>query len=206
MSEITFGLRATNHDECQKQPKQHKIPGQRDSTGILTKCLWRHLRLLRYLRQNSHRYRMGSEVSSCGYGEKYHGFNRWRPNSIHSMFFMRVTMSSWLRSDTRLPVMRGADGMPSELSWESWWDMAKTLDSILDTILFNTAWFGQKHKQNGTETLWCKWFKSSTLLQLGPEVKFSSFLIGPSKAQLTLWTAKHNQWAITGSKTDLWWW
>lgn len=58
-------------------------------------------------------------MSSCGYGEKYHGLRRCRPSSMHSMFFIRVTMSSWLRSDTRLPVMRGADGMPSELSWES---------------------------------------------------------------------------------------
>lgn len=58
-------------------------------------------------------------VSSCGYGEKYHGLRRCRPSSMHSMFFIRVTMSSWLRSDTRLPVMRGADGIPSELSWES---------------------------------------------------------------------------------------
>lgn len=58
-------------------------------------------------------------VSSCGYGEKYHGFRRCRPSSMHSMFFIRVTMSSWLRSDTKLPVMRGADGIPSELSWES---------------------------------------------------------------------------------------
>lgn len=116
-----------------------------DSTVILTKCLWRHLRLFRYLRQNSQRYRMGSEVSSCGYGEKYQGFNRWRPNSILSMFFMRVTMSSWLRSDTRLPVMRGADGMPSELSWESWWYTARTLDS----------------------TVWSKLYKSSKLFILG---------------------------------------
>ncbi|TNN72502.1 hypothetical protein EYF80_017278 [Liparis tanakae] len=66
---------------------------------------------------------MGKAVSSCGYGEKYQGFSLWRPNSIHSMFFILVTMSSWLRSDTRLPVMRGADGMPSELSWESWRDV-----------------------------------------------------------------------------------
>ncbi|RLV62878.1 hypothetical protein DV515_00018849 [Chloebia gouldiae] len=39
---------------------------------------------------------------------------------MHSMFFILVTMSSWLRSDTRLPVMRGAEGAPSDESCESW--------------------------------------------------------------------------------------
>lgn len=63
---------------------------------------------------------MGREVSSCEYGEKYQGFSLCRPSSIQFIFFIRVTMSSWLRSDTKLPVMRGADGIPSELSWESW--------------------------------------------------------------------------------------
>lgn len=137
-----------------------------DSTAILTKCLWRHLRLLRNLRQNSQRYRMGSEVSSCGYGEKYQGFNRWRPNSIHSMFFMRVTMSSWLRSDTRLPVMRGADGMPSELSWESWWNTARTLDS---RGRYWTLWISTHFDLQREKIVWSKLYKSSKL----------SFLLDP---------------------------
>lgn len=147
-----------------------------DSTANLTKCLWRHLRLLRYLRQNSQRYRMGREVSSCGYGEKYQGFNRWRPNSMHSMFFMRVTMSSWLRSDTRLPVMRGADGMPSELSWESWWNTAKTLDSMgrYGTRLINAHFDLQKQT-----TVWSNLYKSTKRFSTWAWGQGSLILIGP---------------------------
>ena len=40
-----------------------------------------------------------------GYGEKYHGFTRYLPTSIMSIFFMRVTTSSWCA--TILPVCRG---------------------------------------------------------------------------------------------------
>lgn len=61
---------------------------------------------------------------------------------------------------------------------------AKTSDSILDTILQHIL-ICQKEKK-----IWSKSFKSSKLLKFGPEVKGLLVLIGPSKAQLTLWTAK----------------
>lgn len=78
----------------------------------------RYLRFRSYLRQNSQRQRTGSVVSFCGYGEKYYGLRRCRFSSMYSMFFIRVTMSSWFRSDIRFLVMRGVDGILFELFWE----------------------------------------------------------------------------------------
>lgn len=54
-------------------------------------------------------------------------------------------MSSWLRSDTRLPVIRGAVGMPSELSWESWWrtnPILGTSDHCSYLLKDPTLWLG----------------------------------------------------------------
>lgn len=53
-------------------------------------------------------------VLTCGYGAKYHGLIRCLPNSIISIFFIRVTTSSWCV--TMLPDCRGVSASCARLA------------------------------------------------------------------------------------------
>ncbi len=84
----------------------------------LTLCRLRQQKLLTYLRQNSQMKTQGAEVSSIGYGEKYHGLILCFPISINCIFFTRVMMSSWDFS-TILPPLRRLPDLQTSPEFEA---------------------------------------------------------------------------------------
>lgn len=54
-------------------------------------------------------------IRTSGYGEKYQGRTRYLPTEIHSMFFMRVTSSSFLHLPPELPRPPPADSTSAPL-------------------------------------------------------------------------------------------
>ena len=144
-----------------------------------TPTMWRFKQVFdfRYLRQNSHMNMQSRLVNCSGYGEKYQGWMRDLPNSIHSTFLILVIASSLCPTIDIDPRRLGVDPLVTAgIGW--FWSAGSCLISSIGTsgifrfrpVLFASASLESRLKH--VKTVTDSWLKHGM-------THFSSFKCAP---------------------------